>query len=60
MRTMMIEGAMEYATNPSGKLLTKYGEGAGIRKIERMIRPSSNTGIGHSTNLSFKRALPYL
>lgn len=41
-RNMMIEGALEYATNPNGKLLSKYGEGAGIRKIERMIRPSSN------------------
>ena len=60
MRNMMIEGALEYATNPSGKLLTKYGEGAGIRKIERMIRPSTNTGIGQSTNLSFKRAIPDL
>lgn len=59
-RTMMIEGALEYATNPSSKLLAKYGEGAGIRKIERMIRPSSNVGIGQTTNLSFKRALPDL
>lgn len=59
-RTMMIEGALEYATNPKDKLLTKYGEGTGVRKIERMIRPSSNTGISHSTNLSFKRAVPDL
>lgn len=29
----------------------------GIRKIERMIRPSSNVGIGQSTHLSFKRHL---
>jgi hypothetical protein len=59
-RSMMIEGALEYATNPNGKILSKYGDGAGIRKIERMIRPSSNAGIGHPTNLSFKRALPDL
>jgi len=59
-RTMMIEGALEYATNPKNKLLAKYGDGAGVRKIERMIRPSSNAGIGHNTNLSFKRALPDL
>lgn len=59
-RNMMIEGALEYATNPNSKLLSKYGEGAGIRKIERMIRPGSNAGIGQSTNLSFKRALPDL
>ena len=59
-RTMMIEGALEYATIPNSKLLAKYGEGAGIRKIERMIRPSSNVGIGQNTNLSFKRALPDL
>lgn len=59
-RNMMIEGALEYATNPKSKLLTKYGEGAGIRKIERMIRPSTNVGIGQTTNLSFKRTLPDL
>ena len=59
-RNMMIEGALEYATNPSGKLLFKYGDGACIRKFERMIRSSSNVGIGQSTNLSFKRALPDL
>ncbi len=59
-RMLMIEGALEYATNPSGKLLSKHGDGAGIRKIERMIRPSSNAGLGQSTNLSFKRALPDL
>lgn len=59
-RAMMIEGALEYATNPKSKLLTKYGEGAGVRKIERMIRPGSNAGIGHDTNLSFKRTLPDL
>jgi hypothetical protein len=59
-RTMMIEGALEYATNPSGKLLAKYGDGAGVRKIERMIRPGSNAGIGQSSNLSFKRTLPDL
>jgi hypothetical protein len=59
-RTVMIKGALEYATNPSGKLLSKYGDGTRIRKIERMIRPSSNVGIGQSTNLSFKRALPDL
>ena len=45
-RSMMIEGALEYATNPKNKLLSKYGDGAGIRLIERMIRPSYNTGIG--------------
>ena len=59
-RNMMIKGALEFATNPKSKLLSKYGEGAGIRKIERMIRPSSNTGIGHTTNIFFKRALPDL
>ena len=59
-RSMMIEGALEFATNPKSKLLSKYGDGAGIRKIERMIRPSSNTGINNSANLSFKRTLPDL
>ena len=59
-RSLMIEGALEYATNPKSKLLAKHGDGAGIRKIERMIRPSSNSGIGQATNLSFKRALPDL
>lgn len=59
-RSMMIEGVLEFATNPKGKLLTKYGDGAGIRKIERMIRPSSNAGLGQNSNLSFKRALPDL
>jgi hypothetical protein len=57
---MTIERALEYATNPNSKLLAKYGEGAGIRKIERMIRPTTNVGIGQSINLSFKRALPDL
>jgi hypothetical protein len=59
-RSLMVEGALEYATNPKGKLLAKYGDGIGIRKIERMIRPSSNAGIGHTTSLSFKRSLPDL
>jgi hypothetical protein len=59
-RSLMIEGALEYATNPKSKLLSKHGDGAGIRKIERMIRPSSNVGMGQATNLSFKRALPDL
>ena len=59
-RNMMIEGALEFATNPNGKMLAKYGEGAGIRKIEKMIRPCSNTGISQVTNLSFKRTLPDL
>lgn len=59
-RSLMIEGALEYATNPKSKLLSKHGDGAGIRKIERMIRPSSNAGMGQATNLSFKRALPDL
>lgn len=59
-RALMIEGALEFAANPKSKLLAKHGDGAGIRKIERMIRPSSNAGIGHTTNLAFKRALPDL
>jgi hypothetical protein len=59
-RSLMIEGALEYATNPKSKLLSKHGDGAGIRKIERMIRPSSNVGISHPANLSFKRTLPDL
>ena len=59
-RSMMIEGALEFATNPKSKLLSKYGDGAGVRKIERMIRPSSHTGSSHSSNLSFKRSLPDL
>ena len=59
-RSLMIEGALEYATNPKSKLLSKHGEGAGIINIERMIRPSSNARISHATNLSFKRALPDL
>ena len=59
-RNMMVEGALEYATNPNSKLLTKYGEGAGVRKIEGMIRPGSNIGIGQMTNMSFKRSLPDL
>lgn len=59
-RNLMVEGALEYATNPKSKLLAKYGDGPGIRKIERMIKPSTNVGLGHSTNLSFKRPLPDL
>jgi hypothetical protein len=59
-RSLMIEGALEFATNPKGKLLSKHGDGADIRKIERMIRPSSYAGSNHTTNLSFKRALPDL
>ena len=59
-RNWMVEGALEFATNPNGKLLSKHGDGPGIRKIERMIRPSSNTGMGQSSSLSFKRALPDL
>lgn len=59
-RTLMIEGALEFATNPKSKLLSKHGDGVGIRKIERMIRPGSNTGVGNTMNLSFKRALPDL
>lgn len=59
-RSLMIEGALEFATNPKNKLLAKHGDGAGIRKIERMIRPCSNVGISHPANLSFKRALPDL
>lgn len=59
-RKMMIEGALEFATNPKGKLLSQYGEGAGVKKIERMIRPSSNSGISQASHLSFKRPLPDL
>lgn len=60
LRSLMIEGALEFATNPKNKLLTKYGDGLGIQKIERMIRPSTNAGLGQTTHLSFKRALPDL
>lgn len=56
----MIERTLEFATNPKNKLLAKYGDGQGIRKIERMIQPTSNIGLGHACNLSFKRALPNL
>lgn len=56
----MIEGTLEFATNPKGKLMAKYGDAQGVRKIEKTIRPASNARLGYSSSLSFKRTLPDL
>lgn len=43
-RNLVIEGALEFATNLRTKLLAKYGDRQGIRNIEKMIPPSSMQG----------------
>ena len=40
-RDITLEGVLEYANNQTGRLLKKYGDGAGIRQIERLIKPPS-------------------
>ncbi|KAG0598635.1 hypothetical protein M758_12G089600 [Ceratodon purpureus] len=40
-RDLTIEGVLEFANNQTGPLLTKYGDGAGVRQIERLIKPAS-------------------
>lgn len=40
-RDLMLEGVIEFAHNQTGPLLMKYGDAAGVRKIERYIKPAS-------------------
>lgn len=39
-RALMVEAALKLAYNQTCKLLTSYGEGSGVRKIERLIKPA--------------------
>jgi hypothetical protein len=41
MRRLMEVAALEYATDPSQKLLAKYYDAPGARKIERLFKPAA-------------------
>lgn len=41
MRRLMATAALEYAVDPAAKLLTKFYEAPGARKIERLFKPAS-------------------
>ncbi|KAL3702031.1 hypothetical protein R1sor_020053 [Riccia sorocarpa] len=40
-RKMMIDSALEVFANPKNRTLVEYGDAAGVRMIERMIKPAS-------------------
>lgn len=40
-RRLMETAALEFATDPSQRLLTKHYEAPGARKIERLFKPAS-------------------
>lgn len=41
LREMMVEASLEFAADPTAKLLSNHPPGAGIRQIERWIKPAA-------------------
>lgn len=40
-RDMMVEASLQFATDPTVKLLASHPPGAGVRQIERLIKPAN-------------------
>lgn len=58
-REFMCEAALEFASDPEAKLLSKYPDGQGIRNIIRLIKPAGYSAANPSTpgaqNIAGKR-----
>lgn len=58
-RELMCEAALEFASDPEAKLLSKYPDGQGIRNIIRLIKPAGYSAANASTpgaqNIAGKR-----
>lgn len=49
-RDLMCEAALEFASDPEAKLLSKYPDGQGIRNIIRLIKPAGYSAANPSTS----------
>lgn len=43
LRKLMVEAAIQYVSDPTAKLLPAYKDAAGVRQIERLLKPASFT-----------------
>lgn len=44
-RDMMVEASLQFAADPQSKLLATYPQGAGVRQVERWIKPASFSAV---------------
>lgn len=49
MRDLMVEASLQFAADPSAKLLSAHPPGAGIRQIERWIKPATFSAANPAT-----------